>query len=79
MKIMAEHDVSDDPKYCTCGDSGGWYTLCGYMKRKDKTGKRGEPILRNIPRCALFGEWLNGHGVFVEKCDKCVNAKRSET
>lgn len=76
MKIMVEHEITNDLHYCEDGDSGGWRTCCPYEKRRDKTGKRGDPIQRNLPRCELFKVWLDdagpGHG--PKKCAACMVA-----
>lgn len=77
MKIKVEHHIASDPIYCRDGDSGGWYNCCPYGKLRDRHGKRGTPIQRTLPRCALFGDWLEQEPVFgPKKCDECLAAVR---
>lgn len=75
MQIHVKHEIPDDPVYCCDGDSGGWSTMCGYYQRRNKTGKRGTPIQRGLPRCSLFGEWLEPG---PRKCPQCLAAMTDE-
>ena len=52
------HRVSTDPKHCEHvqpDDTNGWRSRCSYFKLATRTGRTVE---RNLPRCTLFGVWL---------------------
>lgn len=79
MKIIAEHEVSNDKTHCWDGDSGGYYNECKYMKNRDRRYKDGKEIKWEYkkPKCTLFDEWLEkdfSGGPF--KCNKCLNAMK---
>lgn len=76
MKIWVEHEITNDLISCYCGDSGGEYFVCPYIKNRDKHGKKGVQIQRNKPKCTLFNEWLDTTGVYrhPKKCKKCLDA-----
>lgn len=65
--------VSTDPKYCEYDapeDTNGWHSVCSYLKIRDRHGPKGK-IDRRLPRCSLFGEWLEANGYMHYRCDKC--------
>lgn len=74
MKIWVEHEIPEDEKYCMEFGKGGWRTLCRYLKSRDRHGKRGTPIQRNLPRCTLFNEWLEKDMHVEIKCEQCKQA-----
>lgn len=65
ITIKVEHQVPQGPHCYYSGDFFG-KDMCHYYKRRNRTGKGGK-IERNLPRCALFEEWL----VKYQKCEKC--------
>ena len=65
--------VSTDPQYCEYvapEDTNGWRSVCSFMKIRDRHG-RGGRIDRRLPKCSLFGEWLESNGYNHIRCDKC--------
>lgn len=76
--IKVEHTVAlDESRPLTCRaecESGGWYTLCQYLVRRDRTHGRKAPVERGLPKCSLFNEWLNQPEFYPMKCDACLIA-----
>ena len=65
--------VSTDPKYCQFvapDDTNGWHSTCPYRAIRDRHEKGGK-IDRILPKCTLFGEWLESNGYYNIRCDKC--------
>lgn len=71
-----EHFVSTHDKYCEyCDPSDGFgeRSVCRYCAVRSKTGKRGTPI-QYLPKCTLFGEWLEREGISTVRCTACIVA-----
>ena len=73
---VVEHRVSTDPVFCTFDspdDGFGERSVCAYQAYRDRHGKDGR-IERHLPRCTLFGEWLNKPGLDCLRCAACKKA-----
>lgn len=73
---VVEHRVSTNPKYCDYNDPSdgfGERSVCRYCVTRGKTGKRGQPV-KQLPRCALFEEWLYKEGFNTVRCLACRKA-----
>lgn len=73
MKIMVEHEIPcDKGKELTCQYSGDFWgnPVCRYHTHRNRTHGRKAPMERNVPKCALFDEWLDEY----QKCEKCIAA-----
>ncbi len=69
---IVKHRVSTDPQYCefSTPDDGSWErSVCYYLRREFKTGKRGTKPVK-LPRCSLFKEWLTKE-FWTYRCAAC--------
>ena len=70
---VVEHHVSTDERFCEhhhASDGFGERSVCSYCAMRERHGKRGTPI-RRLPRCTLFGEWLEKEGFNTLRCEAC--------
>lgn len=73
------HYNSHDPMYWIdkedCMDENGgdfWgKDVCEYHTHRDRTHGRKAPVEKKMPKCTLFGIWLEKS---YQKCEKCQNA-----
>lgn len=68
MNIWVEHEVSDDPKYCSCATTHGERTVCSYHKIQFNPDKF---VDRHQGRCMLFKKWLRKDFYGSVKCYEC--------
>lgn len=75
MEIKVTHKVPYDKGYetrCMYNDGDFWgNSVCAYHVYRDRTHGRQAPVERRLPKCALFGVWLDGE---YKKCDACLEA-----
>lgn len=71
MKILVEHQVPSDEMYCSEFEKGGWRVVCSYIRYRNRHGKKGIPIQRDLPKCTLFNEWLEKDMHKELKCKQC--------
>ena len=69
VKITVEHEVSPDKNFCTYGGDFWGKDLCQYHTHRDRTHGRKAPIERKVPKCTLFGTWLDKP---YQKCKECI-------
>ncbi|MBR3923409.1 MAG: hypothetical protein IKJ45_09850, partial [Kiritimatiellae bacterium] len=57
---------------CMYNDGDFWgHSVCAHHVYRDRTHGRQAPVERRLPKCALFGVWLDGE---YKKCDACLEA-----
>lgn len=75
MEIKVTHSVPYDKGYetrCMYNDGDFWgHSVCAHHVYRDRTHGRQAPVERRLPKCALFGVWLDGE---YKKCDACLEA-----
>jgi hypothetical protein len=78
MLIRVYHSVPYDKGYedqCVYNDGDFWgRSVCVYHKFRNITHCRKAPIERNVPKCTLFGDRLDGYN----KCKECLIRCRAE-
>jgi hypothetical protein len=70
---IVTHSVSTNDRYCefnSPSDGFGERSVCQYYTIRHKTEKRGS-WAKLLPRCTLFGEWLEREGVSTVRCTAC--------
>ena len=72
MKITVQYEVSPDKNFCTYDDDDFYgKDVCQYHTYRDRTHGRRAPVERNVPKCTLFGVWLDKS---YQKCKECIKA-----
>ena len=71
MKITVEHEVSPNKNFCTYGGDFWGKDVCQYHTHRDRTHGRKAPMERKVPKCTLFGTWLDKS---YQKCKECIKA-----
>lgn len=75
MEIKVTHKVPYDKGYetrCMYNDGDFWgNSVCAYHVYRDRTHGRKAPVERRLPKCSLFGVWLDGQ---YNKCNACLEA-----
>lgn len=71
LEIKVKHRVSPDPDKCTYGGDFWGKDVCLYHTHRDRTHGKKAPTERNIPKCVLFGKWLEKP---YQKCEECKQA-----
>lgn len=77
LEIQVIHNVSPDPQKCTYGGDFWGKDVCQYHTHRDRTHGRKAPVERQVPKCVLFGKWLDGVYQKREECKKaCEEAAK---
>lgn len=71
MKITVEHEVSPDKTFCTYGGDFWGKDVCQYHTHRDRTHGRKAPVEKQVPKCTLFGVWLDKP---YQKCKECIKS-----
>lgn len=75
MKIKVEHEVPYDKGMetsCKYNDGDFWGTsVCSNHVYRDRTHGYRAPVERRLPKCKLFGVWLDSE---YKKCEACLAA-----
>lgn len=75
MKITVEHEVSPDKNFCTYGGDFWGKDVCPYHTHRDRTHGRKATVEKQVPKCTLFGVWLDKP---YQKCKECIKACEQE-